>query len=204
VRKGSLLSWDPYLLNLFLDDCKDTQDLGTKFHYSWLIVLITLVGWGDPTYSAFYKRTKKCHATRYTTLWKTSDMQQRKANNIIFTMYFVEMKENIASKLEDPTRGGGGIQEYIQLQSIKAQYVDPGKNGSKEGVVADEILHHNRGSAMGNERLEGGMEGSSRANKRKETIRSGPLTEEEYPSMEYKRNNRAHKANKGECNNKNT
>jgi hypothetical protein len=27
--KGTLLSWSPYLLNLFLDDCKDAQDLGT-------------------------------------------------------------------------------------------------------------------------------------------------------------------------------
>jgi hypothetical protein len=26
---GTLLSWAPYLLNLFLDDCKDAQDLGT-------------------------------------------------------------------------------------------------------------------------------------------------------------------------------
>ena len=39
--------------------------------------------------------------------------------------------------------------------------MDPRKKGSREGVVADEILCHSRGSVMGNERLEGGMEGSS-------------------------------------------
>jgi hypothetical protein len=27
--EGTTLSWAPYLLNLFLDDCKDAQDLGT-------------------------------------------------------------------------------------------------------------------------------------------------------------------------------
>jgi hypothetical protein len=27
--EGTTLSWAPYLLNLFLDDCKDVQDLGT-------------------------------------------------------------------------------------------------------------------------------------------------------------------------------
>jgi hypothetical protein len=27
---GTMLNWAPYLLNLFLDDCKDAQDLGTK------------------------------------------------------------------------------------------------------------------------------------------------------------------------------
>jgi hypothetical protein len=28
--KGTTISWYPYLLNLFLDDWKDAQDLGTK------------------------------------------------------------------------------------------------------------------------------------------------------------------------------
>jgi hypothetical protein len=27
--EGTTVSWAPYLLNLFLDDCKDAQDLGT-------------------------------------------------------------------------------------------------------------------------------------------------------------------------------
>jgi hypothetical protein len=27
--EGTIVSWAPYLLNLFLDDCKDVQDLGT-------------------------------------------------------------------------------------------------------------------------------------------------------------------------------
>jgi hypothetical protein len=59
--KGSLLSLAPYLVNLFLDDCKDAQDLGSEFHYPWLIILIALVGWGEPKYSGFYQRPVKCH-----------------------------------------------------------------------------------------------------------------------------------------------
>jgi hypothetical protein len=51
--EGTILSWAPYLLNLFLEDCKDAQDLGTKFHYSWLLVLIALVGWREPKYTYF-------------------------------------------------------------------------------------------------------------------------------------------------------
>jgi hypothetical protein len=38
--KGTSMSWAPYLSNLFQVDCKDAQDIGTKFHYSWLITLI--------------------------------------------------------------------------------------------------------------------------------------------------------------------
>jgi hypothetical protein len=51
--KGNLLSWAPYLLNLVLDDCKDVKDLGSKFHYPWLIILIALVGWGELKYNGF-------------------------------------------------------------------------------------------------------------------------------------------------------
>jgi hypothetical protein len=58
--KGTLLSWSPYLLNLFLDDYKDAQDIGTEFHYAWLIILIALVGWGEPKYNGFYPRPGKC------------------------------------------------------------------------------------------------------------------------------------------------
>jgi hypothetical protein len=89
--KGTLLSWTPYLLNLFLDDCKDTRDLGTKFHYAWLIILIVVVGWGEPKYNEFYPRPGKCRATKYTTLWHTSDAKQRKENASIFSMYYDEM-----------------------------------------------------------------------------------------------------------------
>jgi hypothetical protein len=41
----------PYLLNMFLDDYKDSHELGTEFHYSWLIMLIALIRWKEPTYS---------------------------------------------------------------------------------------------------------------------------------------------------------
>jgi hypothetical protein len=27
--EDTIVSWEPYILNLFLDDCKDAQDLGT-------------------------------------------------------------------------------------------------------------------------------------------------------------------------------
>jgi hypothetical protein len=41
--KGVMFSWAPYLLN-FLIDYMDAQDNGVEFHYSWLLVLIALVG----------------------------------------------------------------------------------------------------------------------------------------------------------------
>jgi hypothetical protein len=40
---GTTLSWAPYLLNLFLYDCKHAQDLGIEFHYSCVMFLTWLV-----------------------------------------------------------------------------------------------------------------------------------------------------------------
>jgi hypothetical protein len=51
--EGTTLDWAPYFFNLFLDDCKDMQDLGTTFHYSWLLILIALIGWKELKYSFF-------------------------------------------------------------------------------------------------------------------------------------------------------
>jgi hypothetical protein len=93
--KGTMLCWAPYLLNLFLDDSKDVQELGMKFHYSWLIVLIEMIRWGEPTYSNFCDRVGKCRAMRYTSLGSTSYPKRRSGNDCTFAMYLSEMKENI-------------------------------------------------------------------------------------------------------------
>jgi hypothetical protein len=69
--EGTTISWDPYLLNLFLDDYKDDQDLGTKFHYSWLIILIEIMGWKEPNYAFFATRPKPNHGARYLSLGAT-------------------------------------------------------------------------------------------------------------------------------------
>ena len=45
--EGTMLSWAMYLLNLFLEDCRDVQDLGTEFHYSQILILITLIEWRE-------------------------------------------------------------------------------------------------------------------------------------------------------------
>jgi hypothetical protein len=93
----TMLSWAPYLLNLFLDDCKDAQDLGTKFHYSWLMILIALIGWKEPPYSYFCNRVGRCHATRYTSMGSTSDSKRRSGNANTFSQYLSDIQDNIAN-----------------------------------------------------------------------------------------------------------
>jgi hypothetical protein len=90
------MSWAPYLLNSFLEDCKDTQDWGSEFHYSWLLILIGLMGWKEPVYSMYLERPGKCGAMCYTSLRNNTDPKRKKINMDTFAWYFTEMQELIA------------------------------------------------------------------------------------------------------------
>ena len=51
--KGYSYKWAEYIAKEFLEDIRDAQENGRPFHYSWLIVLIALVGWKEPTEAQF-------------------------------------------------------------------------------------------------------------------------------------------------------
>ena len=51
--KGYNYKWVEYIAREFLEDVCDAQDKGIPFHYSWLLVLIALVGWREPTEAQF-------------------------------------------------------------------------------------------------------------------------------------------------------
>jgi hypothetical protein len=75
---GSSISWAPHLLNSFLEDCKDTKDWGSEFHYSWLLILIGLIGWKELVYNKYLERPGKCDATRYISLHSSADPKRKK------------------------------------------------------------------------------------------------------------------------------
>jgi hypothetical protein len=95
--EGTMISWGPYFLNLFLDDCKDARDLGTKFHYSWLIMLIAIMGWKELNYVLFSTRPKPNHGAIYLSLGAMSDARNRKMNASIFEGYLYDIQEAIAN-----------------------------------------------------------------------------------------------------------
>ena len=47
--EGYSYKWAEYIAKKFLEDVHNAQEKGRPFHYSWLIVLIALVGWKEPT-----------------------------------------------------------------------------------------------------------------------------------------------------------
>jgi hypothetical protein len=95
--KGTSVSWALYLMNLFLDDCKDAQDIGTKFHYSWLLLLIGIVGWKEPNYTFFSTRPKPNYGARYLSLGIRSDAKHKKMNTDVFKGYLHDLQEAISN-----------------------------------------------------------------------------------------------------------
>jgi hypothetical protein len=69
------------------------QDNGIDFHYSWLIILIALIGWEEPKFSAFLDRMVKCYATIYESLWKAKDNKEQQENNTFFAMWLEEIQQ---------------------------------------------------------------------------------------------------------------
>jgi len=98
--KGTLLSWSPYIVKLFLDVWKDKKYLGIEFHYSWLIMIIVLVGWRHPKFSMSFRRIGKRCILEYVAVWHISTKNERKANLSIFEMFLEEIQE----KVEDTSR----------------------------------------------------------------------------------------------------
>jgi hypothetical protein len=43
--EGLQINWVTYLVNQLEIDCKEAQDQGHEFHFSWLLILITFVAW---------------------------------------------------------------------------------------------------------------------------------------------------------------
>jgi len=51
--KGVQYNWVKYLCHDFLEDFREARDEGKAFHYTWLLLLITLVAWRTPKESQF-------------------------------------------------------------------------------------------------------------------------------------------------------
>jgi hypothetical protein len=64
-----------YLVNPLELDCREAQDQGYEFHFSWLVILIAFTPWDMlegvtfPDIETFESLTAK-----FTTLWYSSDM----------------------------------------------------------------------------------------------------------------------------------
>jgi hypothetical protein len=96
--EGMQMNWASYLVNELEKDCREAQDLGYEFHYSWLIILITFVTWKMPEGATFPEiEPSEPLATRFSTLWYTNDMTKQWQSNVMFHAYYQQLKVSIES-----------------------------------------------------------------------------------------------------------
>jgi hypothetical protein len=90
--EGMQMNWVSYLVNELEKDCREVQDQGYEFHFSWLLILIAFVTWEMPEGATFPEvEPSEPLAARFTTLWYTSDMAKQWKSNAVFHTYYLQL-----------------------------------------------------------------------------------------------------------------
>jgi hypothetical protein len=88
-----------YLVNQLELDCKEAQDQGYEFHFSWLLILIAFTAWEMPKGVAFLDiEPFEPLVAKFSTLWYSSDMNKQWQLNVFFHTYYNQLKTTIQSE----------------------------------------------------------------------------------------------------------
>jgi hypothetical protein len=96
--EGLQMNWVSYLVNQLEQDCREAQDQGYEFHFSWLLILITFIAWEMLEGVTFPEiEPSEPLAVKFTTLWYSSDMAKQWQSNVVFHTYYLQLKRAIES-----------------------------------------------------------------------------------------------------------
>jgi hypothetical protein len=85
-----------YLVNQLEIDCREAQNQGHEFHFSWLLILITFVALELPEGATFSDLDPfEPLAVKLNTLWYSIDMNKKWQLNVVFHMYYNQLKAAI-------------------------------------------------------------------------------------------------------------
>jgi len=116
--KGVSMSWVHFLVEEFRLDFLEAQEWKKKFHYSWLLILITLVGWAKPPDYVFSERMiGRCEAIKYANLWYSSIEERRQDNNACFVIYHMNIEVSFRSA---PRMSDTIVKKYELIVAFKA------------------------------------------------------------------------------------
>jgi hypothetical protein len=75
--EGVQMNWSKYLVDQLELDCREAQDQGYEFHFSWLLILITFIAW-EMSEDVVFPETLPFEplAAKFSTLWYTTDMNK--------------------------------------------------------------------------------------------------------------------------------
>lgn len=132
--EGMQMNWASYLVSELEKDCREAQDQGYEFHFSWLLILIAFVVWEMPEGETFLKvEPSEPLAARFTTLWYTSDMVKQWKSNAVFHTYYLQLTHAIESF---PRMTSNTLHTYRLLAKFRADchfiYITARKDESKE------------------------------------------------------------------------
>jgi hypothetical protein len=88
-----------YLVNQLELDCREAQDQGYEFHFSWLLVLIAFSTWEMlegvtfPDIELFEPL-----AVKFATLWYSTNMKKQWQSNTVFNTYYLHLKRAIEAE----------------------------------------------------------------------------------------------------------
>jgi hypothetical protein len=111
--EGLQMNWAKYLVNQLEIDCREAQDQGNEFHFSWLLILIAFFAWELPEGATFPDLDPfEPLAAKCSTLWYSNDMRKQWKSNVVFHTYYNQLKVAIRSEpritlntLQIPTYG---------------------------------------------------------------------------------------------------
>jgi hypothetical protein len=74
-------------------DYREAQDQGYEFHCSWILILIAFVSW-EMLEGATFPDIDPFEplATKFTTLWYSTDMKKQWQSNVVFHTYYLQLK----------------------------------------------------------------------------------------------------------------
>jgi hypothetical protein len=92
------MNWVKYLVNQLKLDCREAQDQGYEFHFSWLPILIEFTS-REMLEGATFPEIKPFEplAVNFTMLWYSSDMGKQWQSNKIFHTYYLHLRRDIES-----------------------------------------------------------------------------------------------------------
>ena len=75
--EGLQMNGAKYLVNKLELDCREAQDQGYEFHFTWLLILIVFITWEMPEGATFPDiEPFEPLVAKFSTLWYSSDMNK--------------------------------------------------------------------------------------------------------------------------------
>ena len=83
------MNWSLFLLKQLMEDIVLDQEGRIPFTYSWLLMLITVVGWIEPRYyqGIYIEAVRTCRGAQYQNIWALKDKERQIDCNVQFYLY---------------------------------------------------------------------------------------------------------------------